>query len=83
MMKITTDEMIVYRGSPWDIRGRFCGDQVSFQWKNPDFLLRNPDFLLRNPDFLLRNPDFLLKNDDFILKKRSAYRSVAQTTRLW
>ena len=22
--------------------------QVSFQWKNPDFLLRNPDFLLRN-----------------------------------
>ena len=21
--------------------------QVSFQWKNPDFLLRNPDFLIR------------------------------------
>ena len=22
-------------------------DQVSFQWKNPDFLFRNPDFLLK------------------------------------
>ena len=31
--------------------------QVSFQWKNSDFLVRNPDFMLRNPDFLLRNPD--------------------------
>ena len=34
------------------------GDQhwtVSFQWKNPDFLLRNPDFVLRNPNFLLKN----------------------------
>ena len=29
--------------------------QVSFQWKNPDFLFKNPDFLLRNPDFLLKN----------------------------
>ena len=25
--------------------------QVSFQWKNPDFLLKNPDFLLKNVDF--------------------------------
>ena len=24
------------------------GSQVSFQWKNPDFLIRNPDFLLKN-----------------------------------
>ena len=31
--------------------------QVSFQWKNPDFLFRNPDFLLSNPDFLLKNVD--------------------------
>ena len=28
--------------------------QVSFQWKNVDFLLLNVDFLLRNPDFLLK-----------------------------
>ena len=27
--------------------------QVSFQWKNPDFLLKNPDFLLKNVDFTL------------------------------
>ena len=27
--------------------------QVSFQWKNPDFLLRNPDFLLKNDDFII------------------------------
>ena len=26
--------------------------EVSFQWKNPDFLLKNPDFLIRNPKFL-------------------------------
>ena len=29
--------------------------QVSFQWKNPDFLFRNPDLLIRNPKFLLKN----------------------------
>ena len=28
--------------------------QVSFQWKNPDFLLKNPDFLLKNPDFVTK-----------------------------
>ena len=28
--------------------------QVSFQWKNPDFLFNNPDFLFKNPDFLLK-----------------------------
>ena len=27
--------------------------QVSFQWKNRDFLLKNPDFLLKNLDFFL------------------------------
>ena len=42
--------------------------QVSFQWKNPDFLFRNPDFLFGNPDFLFRNPDFLFRNPDFVLK---------------
>ena len=28
--------------------------QVSFQWKNPDFLLRNPDFRLKNVDFIIK-----------------------------
>ena len=32
--------------------------QVSFQWKNPDFLLRNSDFPIRNSDFLLKHVDF-------------------------
>ena len=25
------------------------GQQVSFQWRNPDFLFENPDFLLKKP----------------------------------
>ena len=29
------------------------GQEVSFQWKNPDFLFKNPDFLLKNVDFIL------------------------------
>ena len=52
-------------GAPWH---PWCA-QVSFQWKNPDFLLENPDFLFRNPDFLFRNPGFLLKHVDFIIKQ--------------
>ena len=28
--------------------------EVSFQWKNPDFLLQNPDFLLKNVDFVIK-----------------------------
>ena len=35
--------------------------EVSFQWKNPDFLLKNPDFLFRNPDFLMKSVDFIIK----------------------
>ena len=35
--------------------------EVSFQWKNPDFLLKNPDLLIRNLDFLLKNVDFISK----------------------
>ena len=27
--------------------------QVSFQWKNPDFLSKNVDFLLKNVDFII------------------------------
>ena len=30
------------------------GTEVSFQWKNPDFLLRNPDFLLKNVDLIIK-----------------------------
>ena len=36
-------------------------EQVSFQWKNPDFLFRNPDFPIQNPDFLLKNVEFIIK----------------------
>ena len=46
--------------------GAAASEEVSFQWKNPDFLSRNPDFLSRNPDFLSRNPDFLSRNPDFL-----------------
>ena len=53
---VALDKMMVEPG-PW---GRYQGmhvrkdlaevflAQVSFQWKNPDFLSRNPDFLLKN-----------------------------------
>ena len=34
--------------------GTYDGSLVSFQWKNPDFLLKHPDFLFRDPDFLLK-----------------------------
>ena len=34
--------------------------KVSFQWKNPDFLLKNPDLLIRNLDFLLKNVDYIM-----------------------
>ena len=30
-------------------------NQVSFQWKNPDFLSRNPDFLLKHVDFIIKH----------------------------
>ena len=36
--------------------------QVSFQWKNPDYLLKNPDFLLNNPHFLLKTVNFMIKH---------------------
>ena len=41
--------------------------EVSFQWKDPDFLLKNPDFLFRNPDFLLKNVDFTIKQPPAIV----------------
>ena len=28
--------------------------QVSFQWKNPDFLFKNPDFPLKSDDFIIK-----------------------------
>ena len=36
-------------------RARGNRSAVSFQWKNPDFLLKNPDFLLKNPDFITKH----------------------------
>ena len=36
--------------------------EVSFQRKNPDFLLKNPDFLIRNPDSLLKSVEFITKH---------------------
>ena len=39
----------------------FCdAKEVSFQWKNSDFLLKNPDFMFRNPDFPLKHVDFVI-----------------------
>ena len=32
--------------------------QVSFQWKNPDFLVKNPDFLLKNVDFVMKQNNY-------------------------
>ena len=37
---------------------------VTFQWKNPDFLLKNPDFLFRNPDFILKTVDCIIMKTD-------------------
>ena len=45
------------------------GDEVSFQWKNPDLLIKNPDFLL--------------KNVDFIIKKSQPVRSALSKSSLW
>ena len=45
--------------------------QVSFQRKNPDFLLKNPDFLFRNPDFLLKNVDFIMKHQAEAAKRQA------------
>ena len=36
-----------YEGGP-------AGHEVSFQWKNPDFLFRNPDFLLKKVELMLK-----------------------------
>ena len=56
---------------------QFNGDfQVSFQWKNPDFLFKNPDFLLKNPDFLLKNGDLGSSRDRSMSITTSGSRSV-------
>ena len=36
-------------------RGR---SEVSFQWKNPDFLSRDPDFPLKSLDFIIKQPSW-------------------------
>ena len=41
---------------------RLVSTEVSFQWKNPDFLLKNPDFLMRNVDFVLKYVDFIINS---------------------
>ena len=39
-------------------------EEVSFQWKNPDFLLKNPDFLLKSVDFIMKqSPDVEKRTD--------------------
>ena len=53
-------------------------DVVSFQSKNPDFLLKNPDFLLKNPEFLLENVEFIIKQES----NRVAVRSWAISRRV-
>ena len=47
------DECFVPNGSDASLLHKL---QVSFQWKNPDFLSKNPDFLsLKNVDFYNKN----------------------------
>ena len=33
------------RNIPDEDKDEYEGDEVSFQWKNPDFLFKNPDLL--------------------------------------
>ena len=47
--------------------------QVSFQWKNPDFLLRNPDFPLKNVDFITKHTEEISgfdPMDQFVMRWR-------------
>ena len=37
-------------------------EEVSFQWKNPDFLIKNAGFLFKNADFMIK---MIFKNVDF------------------
>ena len=53
-------------GSPTGLDFDLDLSEVSFQWKNPDFLFRNPEFLIRNSDFLLKHVDFIIKQADRI-----------------
>ena len=52
--------------------------EVSFQWKNPDFLIRNPDFLFRNPDFLLKNVESNSRRRRCSSRSAVPYRSTAR-----
>ena len=47
--------------------------QVSFQWKNPDFLSKNPDFLLKNVAFIIKQhvPEFSVQSS---VGKEKAYQ---------
>ena len=48
-------------------------EQVSFQWKNPDFPLMNPDLLIRNLDFLLKNVGFIIKAEPCRVRAQLAH----------
>ena len=54
--KAAADEAIAASGSTWRISSTMFTTvgSVSFQWKNPDFLMKNPDFLLKNDDFITK-----------------------------
>ena len=45
------DECFVPNGSDASLLHKL---QVSFQWKNPDFLSKNVDFLSKNVDFIIK-----------------------------
>ena len=53
--------------------------QVSFQWKNPDFLLQNPDLMFRDPDFRLKNVECIIKHSA-LTTVMTATRTTAATS---
>ena len=60
-MLLAIDGFVVMSGEMEICYNNIFNNQVSFQWKNPDFLLKNPYILLKNPDFLLNDVDIVIK----------------------
>ena len=56
--------------APTKLHWESCGSiepgagEVSFQWKNPDFLLKHVDFLLKNVDFAFKKQRFRVNDGD-------------------
>ena len=50
LARVFLDAVCLQDGGDWE---------VSFQWKNPDFLLKHPDFPLKNVDFIIKQADFV------------------------